>query len=85
MAFVCSFLTIGALLCLTDSIYTSISNSIINTRKRMTPDEIKEVRGQLTQQEFATKIGYSIGVVQSLEQGRVNASPRAIKAIRGAK
>lgn len=49
----------------------------------MTPEQIKAARGKLTQQEFATKIGYSISVVQSWEQGRVNASPRAIKAIRG--
>lgn len=51
----------------------------------MTPDEIKKKRGRLTQQEFANKIGYSISVIQSWEQGRVNASPRAIKAIRGSR
>ena len=47
----------------------------------MNADEIKSIRGKLTQQEFAHKIGYSISVVQSWEQGRVNASKRAIKAI----
>jgi DNA-binding transcriptional regulator YiaG len=51
----------------------------------MTKEEIREARGQMTQQEFAQKIGYSISVVQSWEQGRVNASPRAIKAIKGIK
>ena len=49
----------------------------------MTPDKIKEARGKLTQQEFANKIGYSIGAVQGWEQGRIVASDRAVKAIKG--
>tara|TARA_R110002012_G_scaffold318335_1_gene536477 strand:+ start:286 stop:444 length:159 start_codon:yes stop_codon:yes gene_type:complete len=48
----------------------------------MTPEEIKEARGELTQQEFANKIRYSISAVQSWEQGRLNASPRAVKEIK---
>ena len=51
----------------------------------MTPDQIKEARGKLTQQEFANKIGYSIGAVQGWEQGRIVASDRAVKAIKAVK
>ena len=50
----------------------------------MTKEEIRHSRGQLTQQEFAKRIGYSISVVQSWEQGKCKASKRAQEAIESA-
>lgn len=55
---------------------------MIMNGKQMTPQEIRDIRGDDSRKDFAAKIQYSYRTVEAWELGRKVPSKRAIRAIR---
>jgi DNA-binding transcriptional regulator YiaG len=47
----------------------------------MTPEQIRELRGKLTQAQFARKLGLSLQQISNLETGRCKTGKKAAKRL----